>query len=211
VTERRDLVRLIAALAATFNREADEAMFEGYELGLCDLPVPAVKLAVGRAIRECKFMPTVAELRELSGELLPQDRAILAWDVFSKAVPRHGYTASVDFEDPLINATIRNLGGWERCCSLQPDEFDKWLRKDFERTYQALLRSGASAKATAPLIGYHDRQNAFHGYVERITEPLRIACDLPPHRDGLVQLPEPSMNNRRSLTNAAAAVGRNPR
>jgi hypothetical protein len=215
MTDRPVLIRLIAALAATFNREADEATFQGYELGLGDLPIEAVQRAVTRAICERRFMPSPAELRELSGELLPADRAIKAWEAFEKAVARHGYYTSVDFDDQLINATVRNLGGWERVSEKEGDEFSKWLRKDFERVYLAFLRSGVSAEAAAPLIGFIDRTNAYLNWnagnnqflAEHDTGPLRIACDLPPHREGLIKLPGPRPEAQKLLADAAALIG----
>ncbi len=211
MTDQSDRIRLIAALAATFNREADEAMFQGYEIGLADLPLEDVQRAVQRAIRECKFMPAVAELRGLSGVMLPADRAIKAWDVFAKAVGKHGYYTSVNFDDPIINATVRSLGGWEAACEKGGDEFDKWLRKDFERVYLAFERTGVGPEAAAPLVGFIGRTNAFTGYHEDIPEPLLIACDLPPHRDGVVGLPAPKREPQRLLTEAAASVGRKVR
>lgn len=183
--EREQCVKLIAAMARTFSRDADEATFTGYELGLSDVPLDRIKQAVVRAIRELKFMPTVAELRELAGELTADVRAVKAWDAFQKAVVRHGYYKSVDFDDPVINATVRNLGGWERVCDLPASEFDKWFRKDFERCYKAFCQAGIGPDAGAPLLGYHDRNNMAGGFIEHVKPPLRITTDLPPHRLGV--------------------------
>lgn len=187
--DREQFVKLITALARTFGRDADEATFRGYELGLSDVPIDRIQQAVVRAIREKKFMPTVAELRELAGELTPDVRAVKAWDAFQNAVVAHGSYKSVDFDDPVINATVRNLGGWERVCGLPVDEFDKWLRRDFERCYQAFCQAGITSEAGAPLLGHHDRNNLTNGFVEHVKPPLRITTDLPPHRLGVVRLP----------------------
>ena len=184
-----ELLQMIAALAANFDREADEAMFQSYEMGLDDLPLADVKRAIIRSIKESTFMPRVAELRALAGVVPPVNRAVKAWEVFERTVVRLGYTASVNFDDPVINATVRALGGWERCCGLTVEEFDKWLRKDFERTYIALMSTGLSAEAAGPLLGFHDQSNACHGHIKQLTTPKLIACDLPPHRDGLVKIP----------------------
>lgn len=183
--DREEFVTLITALSRTFSRDADEATFTGYELGLSDVPIDRLKMAIVRAIRERKFMPTVAELRELAGELTSDVRAVKAWDALQQAVVAHGYTVSVDFDDPVINATVRNLGGWERICELPASEFDKWLHKDFDRTYTALCQAGIGPDAGAPLLGYHDRNNLVGGFAKHVTQPLRITTDLPPHRLGV--------------------------
>jgi len=208
VSDRDKITRLIAGLAAMFNREADVPMFDGYYLGLADLPMASIERAVQRAIREAKFMPSVAELREMAGVMLPADRVVAAWGVFARAATQHGYYTSVSFDDPLINATVRNLGGWIRVSDLKSEEFDKWFRQQFEKVYLTLLRTGASAEAAAPLTGWHDQQNGLHGYTDRIQQPLRIACDLPPHREGLIRLPAAKHPQQNLLTQAAASVGR---
>ncbi len=210
MTDRSELLQQVAALAANFNREADDAMFLAFECGLSDLPVADVKQAIGRAIRECKFMPTVAELRGLAGVMLPADRAIKAWDAFVNAVITHGYYASVDFDDRIINATVRSLGGWESCCEKTGDEFDKWLRKDFERIYAAFMRTGVSAEACASLIGYVNRTNAFLGFPKHVKPALQIACDLPPHRAGLIPLAGTQRGDQKLLTELAVGIGKPP-
>lgn len=191
VEDREQFALVVSALAATFNRDATEALLEGYWIGLNDLALPAVKRAAAVAMRECRFMPTVVELRDLAGELSPQGRAVLAWGILEKTVLLVGGYKSVDFDDPCLNATVRNLGGWERICEMPADEFDKWLRKDFERTYQTLLRTGVSREAAAPLTGIHDRTNGFHGHQAAMTEPLRIETGLPVLPQDFVRLPGP--------------------
>lgn len=60
-------VGLVQALAAVFRVDPTEALLTGYWLGLSDLPLPVVSAGVQRALRECQFMPSVAELRKLAG------------------------------------------------------------------------------------------------------------------------------------------------
>lgn len=183
-SDRVEFAQAITALAASFRAESDEAMLEGYWWALDDLPLEAVQRAVRSAMRQCKFMPAAFELRELSGVMSNQARAVLAWAAFEKAVRIHGGYETINFDDPLINATVRNLGGWERCCLLPCEEFDKWLRKDFERVYLALLSSGVSAEAAAPLIGVFDRENLLTGYEGR--KPVLFVTGLPAHQRQLV-------------------------
>ena len=189
-TVRRRFGTAIAAMAATFRQEATRALVKGYELGLEDLPIASIEQAVARALRQCKFMPSAAELRELAGEMLPAHRAVLAWGVVVKTLAKYDHWDSVDFDDPVINATIRNLGGergWEDLPAKLEDEGTKWVRKDFERVYIALAQSGISLEATRPLIGFHDRDNAFNGYHKAVKKAVVIACGLPAHRLGVAE------------------------
>lgn len=177
---------LIAAMASTFNREVDEAMFLGYEMALSGMSIEEVELAVQRAVRECKHMPTGAEIRELAGYVGPKERAAVAIGVVENAIREHGYYRTVSFDDPLVNATVRHLGGWEHASTLD-DEFaiSQW-RRDFEKTYIAFCRTGVGKQACGPLLGLIDRQNGFDGHAR--TEPLLIECGLQPHAEGLVRL-----------------------
>lgn len=188
-SEARERQELIAALIMTFGKEPSAPQLLGYTMGLDDISTPDLKRAVGRAMHECKFLPVPAELRELSGIATGNQRAALAFDVFANAVSIHGGYASVTFDDPLINATVRNLGGWERCCNVGADEvtkeFETWLRGKFIEVYAGMLKSGANADQCAPLIGIADRENRANGYP---TRPLnRIACNLPKHPAGLIR------------------------
>lgn len=176
-TDRPAFAQAITALASAFRAESDEAMLEGYWWALDDLSVDDVRKAVRLAMRQCKFMPAAVELRELAGGMSPASRAIHAWSIFEKTVTRVGAYETVDFDDPVMNATVRNLGGWQRVCDLPADEFDKWLRRDFERIYQALFQTGVSPDAAAPLIGIFDQENCLTGYDQR--KPLVIETGLP--------------------------------
>ena len=172
---------LMIGLASTFNREADKGFMVGYEMALEDLPIEDIASGVGRAIRECEFMPTGARLRSLSGVIAIEDRAAVAWGCLKKAVALHGAYASIEFDDTAITASIRNLGGWERVCEVSSgDEFDKWLRKEFERVYVNFCRNGFGEAMAQPLIGICDRSNSAEGYVAHIAKPKLIETGLKP-------------------------------
>lgn len=183
--DKTRFVQAIGAMAATFRQEATEMVFTGYRLGLEDLSIEAIEHAATRAIRECKFMPTVSELRDLAGHMRPEDRAVLAWDAAVRAVSTHGYTKSVNFDDRVINATIRSLGGWDEF-NLRAESNDaKWLRKDFERIYTSFCRNGISREAAMSLPGFHDRNNA-GAFPEAVKPAALIATGMPAHRPGVV-------------------------
>jgi len=175
--ELERLTLLVSALAAAFGRDADQAMFMAYSMGLGDLPLADIERGVNRAIRECKFMPSPAELRELSGVMTVKQRAVIAWDAFDAAVQRYGYYNSVDFDDKTINATVRNLGGWCAACEKPADEFATFFRKEFERVYVALCGTGISPEQSAPLTGAYAKSNQLNGYP--VKPPVLIETTLP--------------------------------
>jgi hypothetical protein len=176
----------VAVLGETFGRQVTAATIHAYEVGLEGIPIDAIEVAAKQAMTKCKFMPVPAELRELAGELAPADRAIRAWQAVVRAVHSDGYYHSVNFDDPVINATLRNMGGWERFNERLEEEPEVWLRKAFETTYTSFAKSGISAEAAAPLGGFIDRSNAANGYLEHVRGPKLIECGMSPHRPGVV-------------------------
>ena len=173
--------------------EVSELLFESYHLGLEGIPVDAIERAAKRALQTCKFMPSPAELRELAGDMLPADRAVRAWAIVERAVHVHGEGPSLDFDDPAVNATIHNMGGWEPFLDRWEVEGKTWLRKDFERVYQSFCRAGVAGRQCGRLVGFNERSNRFHGFLDdegclfgrdgkqiSTFAPLVIECHLPP-------------------------------
>jgi hypothetical protein len=183
--DREKFAMLIDSLAANFGKPAETALLEGYWMALEDLPLEAVARAVRSAIRQCQHMPRGAELRQLAGEMSNTTRAVHAWSVLQKAIGQHGAYCSVDFDDPVLNATVRNLGGWQKLCATTTDEFEKWTRKDFERIYGSLCASGVTEEQSKYLTGIHEQNNTVSGHA--VAGPTKIATGLPPHSEGIVR------------------------
>lgn len=208
--EKNDDVRfveLMTILAASFRQEVGQATLEGYSIGLGDTPIDAIELAVKRAIRECKFFPSVSELRELAGEMRPEVRAVKAWDAFCLGTIHHGYYASVDFDDRVINATVRNLGGWMPLLDRIEQEGDVWVRKEFERVYTAMMSAGVSGSEACPLLGFHEQGNRANGYLDAIGEPQKVLTGLPPHRQGVLAAPIPARETKSLPSDAKLLEG----
>jgi len=180
-SDKKQLIDALTCLGEAFGRKITDVTVRVYQMALEDLPIGDVMRACKRAALEMKFFPKPVELRELAGVLSPAARAAFAWEAFSKANDQHGYYASVDFDDPIINATIRNLGGWERVSTIEGrEEFETWLRKDFERIYVRLLEAGITAEAAAPLIGHNEKQNRLNGH--QPSNPIKVITGLPAPR-----------------------------
>lgn len=177
-SEKRACIAGVSVLAEAFGRKLSETTHRAYQIGLNGLTAEQIERATELALATCKFMPTPAELRErVAGSVA--DRAVEAWEDFTKAVERIGSYKTVDFDDKVINAVVRSLGGWEQVCAKTGDEFDKWLRKDFLAAYEAYARRGVGDEAAAPLIGFFDRENAAGGYPSQKNHTIAIECKNP--------------------------------
>lgn len=164
---KEQVALMVTTLAELFNRELSSAVFQAYWIGLSDLPSDALERSVAAAVRTCKFMPTPSELRSLASDrpnATPEDLAMVAFSAVSNAVGRIGSYKSVSFDDPVVNATIRTLGGWPEICSKPESEFNTFFRNDFIKQYAAFYRAGVNGEITAPLIGLTDQANLIGGY-----------------------------------------------
>lgn len=172
----------IGVLGEAFRQKITAVTIKAYRMGLDGLSIEGVESAIRSAIKRCRFMPVPAELRELAGELSPQDRAVKAWAAVTHALDRFDYYKSVAFDDPVTTATVRHLWqNWMGFCEAFGDEKEVWLRKEFERVYCSLFRSGVSREAARPLIGAFERENLRSGYGQPASQHVvKITCGLPP-------------------------------
>lgn len=181
--DRVEFKTMLAALCESFCKEPSAATFYGYWLALEDLDFTDVKRAAVKAMRESRFMPSAAELRQFAGIASASDRALLAWAAVEKAAPIGSYK-SIDFDDPLINAAIRSMGGWPAILDKSQEVFDTFVRKDFLAAHQGYMRAGVDGDACRPLPGLADTGahdvHKIDGTIHQVTaDVVRIETGLP--------------------------------
>ena len=169
----------MALLIEAFHAEVSELGMHAYWITVQDFSSSDWSLAVRRALRESRFMPRASELRDYAQEISSDDRALAAWDEVRRAISQHGVYQSIDFEDRIINAAIRGMGGWRRVCMLPAEDFAVWGRKEFERQYVTFARRGLSfeSEQAAPLDGIIAQQNVALGLDG--PPPRRVAATTP--------------------------------
>jgi hypothetical protein len=145
----------IESLFVGMGAESTKMTYKAYWIGLSDLSLQELQVAVCKAMQSCKSVPKPAELRELvQGK--QQDRAEIAWSELQRAIPLGPYK-HIDFGDGVINATVRSLGGWPNYLArFDSAENEMWARKDFMATYTRLASIGLSEEAMAYLPGITD-------------------------------------------------------
>lgn len=136
MTTKQAIGTAVATLAATFNREVKRELLTAWEVALGDLTPEQIGTAMAAALQSCKFFPAPAELRAFVRP--PRDfahEAALAWAVVRRAIDRYDYSVKgIDF-GPVVNAVVRQLGGWDAMCRATLTDLDVWKRKEFERLY----------------------------------------------------------------------------
>lgn len=122
-----------------------------------DLSADDFDLACHRAVMEVKCtygkIPTLAQLRELAQGMSPDARASQAWAAVMRAMAANGTARGVDFDDPLTNASVRQLGGWVWLGRQPQDWTDQWGEKRFTQIYRDLMRYTPDADRMRALPG----------------------------------------------------------
>lgn len=162
-----------AGLAELYSREPTEPLMMIYYHAVRDLEDPQFKAGITHVVRHRKFssLPMPAELREaVLGD--PDIQAGLALAQVEKVMREVGAYQSVLFEDPVIGAVIQSFdGGWPGICQLHGDEW-KFVRKDFLQRYKGLMYRYFDKPQK--LAGIIEHQNQAKGFLDRISEPVRI-------------------------------------
>lgn len=141
------LSQLFSAYA---NAKVDEGTVAVYIRLLADIPPGDLQTVVDQAIAECKFLPTVAELRDRYHALtrtLGQLTATDAWGQVKSEIRRIGSWGTPTFDDPVVAKVVRNMGWMELCMSESPEGVD---RAQFERMYNETINRGEQVQKLLP-------------------------------------------------------------
>ena len=151
--KKSEVAEIVMMLMAAFPHGKTTPSTSGvYENALQDLDADAARKAVQRLMATCKFMPTIAEIREVAHSL-QHGRARSgeeAYAIVLRAVRSVGYYGTATFRDPFIGRAIGVWGSWAQLC-LAPDD-DPAGRARFIELYEQLARDArANASSGIPL------------------------------------------------------------
>lgn len=159
--DKQKFMALLLPMSAVFGVEMPKEQVIGYWIALKPiLTIDEFEKAVGVSMQTLKWMPKPVELINL----VKPSRAMMAWEVFAK-VSRGYLRNSINFQDPLINAVARSLGGLSEVSKVPSDKFYAFVRKEFLDSYRELERDGARSIDTSPLMirGHHEGDDYLPG------------------------------------------------
>lgn len=161
------------------DRESKRDVMLMWLQALADLTPEEVLTAVNRFNNECREYPTPARLRgyATSARIASvEQRAEIGWAQLHAAIKKYGGYTSVDFEDRVINAAVRQLGGWEQVSAVKTLDV-VWLKKDFLKAYETVCQTAIGD--ASPLRGITNGTNGSQGH--KLDEVVRIETSLPQH------------------------------
>lgn len=171
----------IAVLKASFPNSKvttdDCTMDVWYEL-LSDLDTQQFQEGIKQVVKNSRFFPSIAEIRETSlgtGQQSTEAKALQAWQKVKIGVRRAGYMNSVKFDDPVVHNVLAGMGGWKKFCSL-PEEDERFYRPQFLKSYAAFSRLEAQGRLRQIpyLPGEAEIYNQGHGLDQHVRPPLAI-------------------------------------
>lgn len=156
-----DFAEVLHRLSAAYggNRLTEDRV-RIYAAALGDVSITEVRRACSRAIRECKFMPSVADLRMYVSTPM-DDAALIAWTALCQAVESAGPWVSIVVEDACAAGALASVfGGWPQFTSQADDGPALTLRRaEFMAMYRTLRRLQRAKLAPARLIGLCEAQS----------------------------------------------------
>lgn len=129
---------IIRQLFSTYpNTQVTVQTVAQYDRLLSDIPPDELQTVVDQAIAECKFLPTIAELRERWHNLtrgLGQPSPAEGWDEVMRQVRAVGYIGTPEFANPITARVVKAMG-WRELCASENVVAD---RAHFMRMYEQL-------------------------------------------------------------------------
>lgn len=136
----REFGKLMGALAEAYGFELSAERIKLYALALADLTPDQTRDAMLEAMRECKFFPTVAEIRSCAKGTL-DDQALRAYALLQRAASEFGAWRAVLIADSAAaQAFAATFGSWVEYCGLE-DIAVATKRQEFYAAYRAAARA----------------------------------------------------------------------
>lgn len=171
-TDKFRFAELITGLAQTFHTPISAADLENYWRLLGNFSLASIEQAIVtycRSPNAHRFLPKPGELVAIvQGDSAAQ--ALLAWSKVARAIRVVGAYRSVVFDDPLIQAVIWDMGGWQALCAMSIKD-EPFRAREFEKRYMHyLIRPPTSYPRQ--LTGITDAVNAARGYIQQAPPTL---------------------------------------
>lgn len=130
------LARVLAVLGETFNEIVSDVRADGYFMGLNDLTIEQVEAGARAALKQSRFFPRPAEIREFAIGT-PDDAAELAWLELLQEIRRVGCYGTPNLSLMTTTAMSALWGDWKQLCAVLPNEGPELLgwAKRFKSTY----------------------------------------------------------------------------
>ena len=132
--EKKEFMEVMTALGATFQKELDKVLLKVYYDRLKNHNLKDLKNACEIIMDKNIYFPKIAEIKQIiNGDL--ETKANEALHTASERRRLSGSSGGCKFDDPVINETIKLMGGWRAYAGGLISE-EKWIDKRFVEIYK---------------------------------------------------------------------------
>lgn len=176
---------LMANLAEAWGGRITAERIKQYAAHLDGISMAQLQAACSRAVRECKFFPSVAELRAMCGPSA-DDAGMLAWTALNRAAADVGGYATLTIEDGHAAEALRMVfGTWGAFCG-QAGADGGWgqKRQEFLVAYREAQRMAPAGFARLPGLCEEQGPLGVGASVPLLTARGQVQAAAPPARLG---------------------------
>lgn len=149
---------------------------------LSDWSLDAISNAITRHIADPdagRYPVTPADIVRLLQGGGAEDLANLAWSRVERAIRLLSPWDSLRCDDPFIAATLRDMGGWIKLCSIIGERELIFVGKDFKARYAAYLTRGRVDDPVDYFPGIEERDCIAACYEGRLPRPVELPGSTP--------------------------------
>jgi hypothetical protein len=158
MAEAKDIMQILSVISEAFpNFKQTELTPEVYYQCLNDIPTDELKAAVLHCVCQTgrAFAPSIGEIRGAVADIRRTasntPSAYEAWQIVCRAITEIGSYGSPQFESPLIDRVVRNLG-WRNLCLSENQVAD---RARFLQAYEQLLERATKEEMLLPEVRHY--------------------------------------------------------
>lgn len=152
--------KLINATFAIYGKDAPDEVIDIYFNVLSKYDFFQVRNAFSKYIANPDtgtFFPKPSDIvKILDGN--SHKKSFMAWIKVLNTVTEHGTYKTIIFDDEIIHAVVKDMGGWEKFCFSINDSSREKIEKDFCRRYEYYLEDGVKNYPKF-LIGYFQNKS----------------------------------------------------
>jgi hypothetical protein len=173
-SNRVEFSELLTGVLEVFHQKTSSAVINIWWNALAKYDFNVVEQAFGAHIVDTdvgQFAPKPANIiRNIEGSR--ETRAMLAWAKVQKTIGAVGGGSTVCFDDRFIHATVGDMGGWSKLCTVEEDELP-FKAREFEKRYNSHSKHDVK-EFPRKLMGHYEAQNLAQGFMEFISVPVPI-------------------------------------
>ena len=177
--QKKDKVKfleVLTSLSDLYDAPLSQGSISLYWETLKVLPLDGFIAASKHHAETSKWMPKPSDFLDAAkkGSMNLEERSAMAWLGVVSAVRSVGSNRGVNFDDPLIHATIRSLGGWANLCRSKTQYFNSTVRASFLKTYEHMSRCAENGTVLGTLGSLEPLYGA-----EKNSDMIDISTGLP--------------------------------